>query len=91
MKEKTLTLFVLIFGLFTGLAMAQNRVSVSGTVTDEAGVPLPGVSVVVKGSSRGVSTDFDGKYEIQASSGEVLVFSFVGFTSQEKVVGGVSP
>ena len=62
-------------------------------VTDERGVPLPGVSVVVKNTTRGTSTDFDGKYEISAKQGDVLVFSFVGFKSQEKNIaqgGGVN-
>ncbi|MBT7010065.1 MAG: hypothetical protein HN959_00680, partial [Flavobacteriaceae bacterium] len=52
--------------------------SISGTVTDENGVPLPGATVLVQGTSNGVSTDFDGNYSINASSGDTLVFSFVG-------------
>lgn len=59
---------------------------VSGTVTDEFGQPLPGVSVFIKGTQRGITTDFDGNYQIQASQGEVLVFSYVGFVTQEKVI-----
>lgn len=66
----------------------QNQV-ISGTVTDESGMPIPGASVVVKGTSIGVATDFDGKYTIEAKQGSVLVFSAVGFHSQSKnVVGG---
>lgn len=76
------------FGFLANSLMAQEKTLVSGTITDETGVPLPGVSVVVKGTSRGVSADFDGKYDIQASKGEVLQFSFVGYTTQEKVVSG---
>lgn len=89
MKVKFLTLFVFVLGwCFTPL-IAQT-LSVKGTVTDENKVPLPGVTVLVKNTTRGVSTDFDGKYEIQAQQGDVLVFSSVGFATQEKkvIVGG---
>jgi len=61
--------------------------SISGTVSDENGVPLPGATVLVEGTQNGVSTDFDGNYSIDASSGDTLVFSFVGYSSQSVVVG----
>jgi TonB-dependent SusC/RagA subfamily outer membrane receptor len=61
--------------------------SISGTVNDENGVPLPGATGVVEGTSNGVSTDFDGNYSINASMGETLVFSFVGYSSQSVIVG----
>lgn len=77
-----------VIGIVCQTIQAQTRL-VSGTVTDQLGSPLPGVTVVVKNTARGASTDFDGKYEIQASQGETLVFSYVGFASQEKVVGGM--
>ncbi|ATA77963.1 TonB-dependent receptor plug domain protein [Capnocytophaga canimorsus] len=64
----------------------QQTKKVSGTVTDESGQPLPGVSVFIKGTQRGITTDFDGNYQIQASQGEMLVFSYVGFVTQEKIV-----
>ena len=50
-------------------------------------MPLPGASVVEKGTSNGVTSDFDGNYSIEASEGSILVFSFVGYTSQEITVG----
>ena len=56
---------------------------VSGTIFDEQGNPLPGVNVIVKGTSRGTQTDFDGNFSIQASKDETLVFSYVGLTSRE--------
>lgn len=68
--------------------LSAQSLSVRGTVTDEGKVPLPGVSVMVKNTKRGVSTDFDGNYEIKVNKGEVLVFSSVGFATQEKPVGG---
>ena len=77
-------LFVFAFG-FT--VQAQ---SISGTVTDDNGVPLPGATVLVQGTSNGVSTDFDGNYSINASNGDTLEFSFVGFSSVSVVVGSSS-
>ena len=62
-------------------ARQATRVAVSGVVTDTDGQPLPGVSVIVKGTKRGVSTDLDGKYRIEASRGEVLQFSMIGMTT----------
>ncbi|WP_372641539.1 SusC/RagA family TonB-linked outer membrane protein [Ancylomarina sp.] len=65
----------------------QNQNTVTGIVTSaEDGLSIPGVSVVVKGTSNGTSTDFDGNFSIQAEEGQTLVFSFVGMTTQEVVV-----
>ena len=75
--------FLLVFA-FGFSVQAQ---SISGTVSDENGVPLPGATVLVEGTQNGVSTDFDGNYSIDASSGDTLVFSFVGYSSQSVVVG----
>ena len=61
---------------------------ISGRITDEKGVGLPGVTVLVKGTSNGTQTDADGRYSITAPAGATLVFSFVGYTSQEVAVGG---
>ena len=86
MKTKFLTIlssFLLMFA-FGFSVQAQ---SISGTVTDDNGVPLPGATVLVEGTQNGVSTDFDGNYSINASNGDTLVFSFVGYTNQSVVVG----
>ncbi len=64
-------------------SLIQQDLSVSGTVTDTKGVPLPGVNVLVKGTSKGVSTDFDGKYLIEVQSNSILIFSYLGFQSKE--------
>ena len=61
---------------------------VSGTVTDDAGIPLPGASIVVKGTTVGTVADFDGKYTINVASNGVLVFSYVGFQPKEIAVNG---
>jgi iron complex outermembrane receptor protein len=69
--------------------MAQS--TVIGTVTDKANaMPLPGVNVIVKGTSRGTSTDFDGNYTLEMSEGETLVISYLGYTTQEIVFTGQS-
>ena len=64
--------------------------TVVGVVVDEFDGPLPGVSVMVKGTSKGTVTDFDGKYTIAASSDDTLVFSYLGMKTQEVTVGGSS-
>ncbi|MGB6267941.1 MAG: alpha-2-macroglobulin family protein, partial [Olleya sp.] len=56
---------------------------VSGTISDENGLPLPAVNVIIKGASEGTQTDFDGHYIIKAKKGDVLQFSYVGYTNQE--------
>lgn len=61
--------------------------TVSGTVSDESG-PLPGVNVLVQGTSTGTVTNFDGEYEINANNGDTLVFSFLGYLTQQVVVTG---
>ncbi len=76
-----------LLGMFTlSLGIAQQK-SVSGTIADETGEPLPGATVVIEGSTRGVTTDFDGNYSIQAEDGEVLVVSYVGYADQRITVG----
>ncbi|AUP79116.1 SusC/RagA family TonB-linked outer membrane protein [Flavivirga eckloniae] len=64
---------------------------IKGEVNDGgAGLPLPGVSILIKGTTVGTFTDFDGKYQIRANQGDVLVFSFLGFTTQEITVTDIS-
>jgi TonB-dependent starch-binding outer membrane protein SusC len=68
---------------------AQQR-SVTGQVTDDAGLPLPGVSVVIKGTTNGTVSDSDGRYSLNANQGDVLSFSFIGFEPKEVNVGAES-
>ncbi|WP_298363747.1 TonB-dependent receptor [uncultured Lutibacter sp.] len=82
-KLNTLLLFLTI-GI--GMVHAQSK-SVRGIVTDESGLPLPGVTILIKGSSSGTATDFNGNYELTTDSKDVLVFSFMGFSSKEITVG----
>ena len=64
------------------ISFAQERV-VSGIVSDNAGLPLPGVSVLIKGTKSGTQTDFDGKYSIKATPSQTLIFSYIGMKNQE--------
>lgn len=84
MKLKFNGLLVLLVVLMTQLTFAQER-SVSGIVSDNAGLPIPGVSVLVKGTKAGTQTDFDGKFTIKASPSQTLVFSYVGMKNEEVV------
>ena len=83
MKTKFSGLLTLLLALVVQITFAQELQTVSGTVTDESGMPLPGVNVLIKGTTRGVQTDFDGNYAIEASNGEVLVFSYLGMKTTE--------
>ena len=85
MKTKFNGILTLILALLVHVSFAQDR-TISGTVTDGS-EPLPGVSVLKKGSKVGTETDFDGNYSIKAKTGDVLIFSFVGMKSVEKTVG----
>ncbi len=73
--------------LLLPLTAAGQQLTITGTVVDEFGETLPGVTVVVDGTTRGVSTDIDGKYTINAFPGEVLVFSYVGMNVRRITVG----
>ncbi len=81
MKKFTCLLIVFLSGF---LAAHAQSFSVSGNVTDDSGMPLLGVNVIVKNQSRGTTTDFDGNYSVNnVSSGDVLQFSYLGYNTQE--------
>lgn len=82
MKVKLLILFT-ILSLF-----AQAQSQVKGKVVDEGGMPLPGVNVLIKGSSQGTVSDASGNFALNANINETLVFSFIGYASQEIVYSG---
>ena len=85
MKKYILT-FIMLLGIAVG-ALAQNPVEVTGTVIDNTGEPLIGVSVTVKGNvGLGAITDIDGNYKIKVAEYQTLVFSFIGFQTQEVLV-----
>ncbi|MGX7666971.1 SusC/RagA family TonB-linked outer membrane protein [Flavobacterium pedocola] len=88
MRSKFKWIFALLLAFSMQFSFAQEK-TITGTVT-EGGMPLPGVSVVVKGTTRGAQTDMDGNYTIKAKNGESLVFSFIGMKDQTLVVGAAS-
>lgn len=77
---------ILLSVCFMQFAFAQQK-TITGTVTDEEETPLPGVNITLEGTSKGTSTDFDGKYEIKVEEGQKLKFSAVGFEEQSMKVG----
>ncbi|MGM0391710.1 MAG: SusC/RagA family TonB-linked outer membrane protein [Bacteroidota bacterium] len=86
MRTKFSSILTLLLAFVVQITFAQQQ-TVTGTVTDESGLPLPGVNIIIKGTSTGVQSDFDGNYAIEASQGDVLVFSFIGLQTAEYPVG----
>ena len=83
--KKLYLIWTLLGLLFAPFAWAQNNVT--GTVNDETGTPLPGATVIVDETNRGVATDFDGNFSIDAEQGEVLVITYIGYADQRLTVG----
>lgn len=73
--------------MFTSMmALAQTN-TVTGTVKDNTGMPIPGANVLIKNSTTGIQTDFDGKFSIKAKPEDILVISFIGMKTFETKVG----
>lgn len=88
MRSKFKWIFTLLVALTMQFSFAQEK-TVTGVVSDDLG-PIAGANVVVKGTTRGTTTDFDGNYAISAAEGEVLEISYVGYANQEVTVGGAN-
>lgn len=86
MRQKFKILLTLMSFVMVQTMFAQEK-EITGSVQDASGVPLLGVNILVKGTSTGTQTDFDGNYSIEASAGETLTYSYVGYTPKEVVVG----
>jgi TonB-linked SusC/RagA family outer membrane protein len=86
MKAKLKGFSTLLLALLVQLTFAQEN-TVSGVVTDGTGLPLPGVNILLKGTKQGTQTDFDGKFSLQANTGQTLVISYLGLKTQEVKVG----
>ncbi len=84
MRNYWMMLVFLCCSITAALAQVSN---VKGTVTDSEGVPLPGVSILVVGTTNGTQTDFDGNYSIMAATGQTLRFSYIGQKTIQKTVG----
>ena len=76
-----------LFFVFLGTHYAFAQQTISGTVTDETGGPVPGANILVQGTTNGTQTDFDGNFSIEASSEDVLVISYLGYATQTVTVG----
>ncbi|MDT7827948.1 SusC/RagA family TonB-linked outer membrane protein [Pricia sp. S334] len=86
MRARHKGLLTLLLALVVQLSFAQEK-TVTGTVTDQNELPLPGVNIVVQGTTTGTQTDFDGNYSINAEEGQVLVFTYIGQKAVEQGVG----
>ncbi len=86
MKLLMKQILMLFIALLAHISFAQEK-TITGKVTDDKGSPLPGVNIVIQGTNSGTQSDFDGLYTVQASQGDVLVYSFLGFSNKEMAVG----
>jgi len=87
-NKRKIRLKLLVFlALFCSVTMYSQEITVTGKVTAaDDGIPIPGVNILLKGTSKGASTDFDGDYSIDAKIGDTLIFSYIGFTQQTIVI-----
>ena len=89
MKDvKRRTIMVLLFCFCVGIAMAQQKRTISGTVTDTKGIPVPGATIQIKGTSNGGATDVNGKFKVSFDNpNAILVVSSINYKSQEVKIG----
>ena len=85
MRTKFSGILTLLLAFVVQLTFAQEK-TISGTVSDNSGLPLPGVNIIVKGTSNGTQSDFDGNFTVNANVGQTIVFSYVGFYTAERAV-----
>ena len=86
MKTKKNGMLTLFFALIVQLSFAQEK-TITGTVSDQDGLPLPGVNIAVQGTTNGTQTDFDGNYSINGKTGQTLLFTYIGQKDVEKAIG----
>ncbi|MBO0321716.1 SusC/RagA family TonB-linked outer membrane protein [Muricauda sp. CAU 1633] len=86
MRTKLNGLLTLLLAFVVHVSFAQDK-TITGTVTDADGLPLPGVNIVVEGTTNGTQTDFDGNYSISASQGQTLLFTYIGQRATSRPVG----
>lgn len=89
MRTKFNGILTLLLAFVVHLTFAQDK-TISGTVTDQDGLPLPGVNIVVEGTTNGTQTDFDGNYSISAAAGQNLLFSYIGQKNITMPVGATN-
>ena len=89
MKVKKLFGAIVAMLCLVATTYAQEK-TVTGTVTDQGGIPLPGVNIVVEGTSNGTQTDFDGNYAINVSPGQTLLFTYIGQKTERRLIGATN-
>ena len=89
MHKKTTKLFIGLFLLVIQITLAQNR-TIAGSITDDSGLPVPGANVFIENKSGGTVTDFDGKFVIEVANTDTLVISYIGYVTQNILVGDKS-
>ena len=89
MKTKFKGVLTLLLVLLVQISFAQEK-TISGVVSDNTGLPLPGVNILIKGTTTGTQTDFDGKFSLNASVGDVIVISYLGLKTKEVTVGSAN-
>lgn len=77
------SIMILLVCHFSSVTWAQVQSNVKGVVTDSAGEPLIGVSILIKGTTQGTITDLDGKFTLMAQSGDLISVSYIGYITQE--------
>jgi TonB-linked SusC/RagA family outer membrane protein len=83
--KQIMLIFMIVFTAQVSLAQVK---TIKGLVSDQNGLPLPGVTVIIQGTKTATQSDYDGKYMIQASTGDVLVFSYIGIKTKAVTVAG---
>ncbi|MGJ8734546.1 MAG: SusC/RagA family TonB-linked outer membrane protein [Cellulophaga sp.] len=89
MKTKQRGILTLLLAFIVHLSFAQQK-TISGTVTDKDGLPLPGVNILVKGTTNGTQTGFDGEYSISGNVGQILIYTYLGQKSTNRTIGANS-
>jgi TonB-linked SusC/RagA family outer membrane protein len=87
MKQSFLKYLICLSFILSGLTSIAQQNTITGTVKDNSGMPIPGVNVLIKNTNNGVQTDFDGKFAIKAKPGDILVASFIGMQTMELKIG----
>lgn len=89
MKTKKNGILTLFLAFLVHVSFAQEK-TISGVVTDQDGLPLPGVNILVQGTTNGTQTDFDGNYLIKGNEGQIIAFSYIGQKEIKKTIGASS-
>jgi TonB-linked SusC/RagA family outer membrane protein len=87
--KKLTTLIITLMSLMVSVSLVA-QMTVSGTVTDNESIPLIGVNILIKGQTTGTVSDIDGNYTLTANDGDVIVFSYTGYSSQEITIGNLT-